>query len=73
VGLDAARKITAALSHGQVLISLGPNVAAMRLSAAIRAQLEVGNSETDTARALGCHERTLRRERARMRKEPGRC
>jgi hypothetical protein len=71
VGLAAARKIAAALSHGQVLIPLGPNVAAKRVRAAIRAQLEAGNSEAGTARALGCHERTVRRERARMRKEPG--
>jgi hypothetical protein len=71
VGLEAARKIAAALSHGQVLIPLGPNVAAKRIRAAIRAQLEAGKSEGTTARTLGCHERTVRRERARMRRKPG--
>jgi len=71
VGQEAARKIAEALSHGQVTIPLGPNASEKRIRAAIREQLERGLSETATALLLGCHERTVRRERARMRKEPG--
>jgi hypothetical protein len=71
VGLEAAQKIARKLSAGQVTIPLGPNASEAQIRRAIRAKLEAGHSEAATALALGCHERTVRRERARMRKEPG--
>jgi hypothetical protein len=43
----------------------------LRRADAAHMRSEAGNSEAGTARVLGCHERTVRRERARMRKDPG--
>ena len=55
---------------GHLPIPLGPFATHTRVRQAIRRRLAEGLSSPKVARALGCHERTVERERRRMRETP---
>ncbi len=67
VGQAAVEKIIRAIGRGHLEVPLGPLANYARMRAAIRAQLRAGKSAPQIARMLGCHERTVERERRRMR------
>ncbi|MGH6909928.1 MAG: hypothetical protein ACREEG_07050 [Phenylobacterium sp.] len=69
VGLVAAMKIVETLGHGHVLIPLGPFESRKRVREAIRKNLRDGKSNSKTARAVGAHERTVRRVRSKLEPE----
>lgn len=67
VGLSAARKISQVLGRGSLLVPLGPLSHGARKHAAIARELGKGKSASQVARDQGCHLRTVRRHRRRIR------
>lgn len=66
VGMRAAALILDALGAGALEVPMGPSCYGRQLSRAIAARLAAGHSESQIARALGCHIRTVRRHRANL-------
>lgn len=59
LGLAAARTVAAILSHGKIVIPMGPTSSVRRRRAAMRAMRREGRTNAETARALGIHVRTV--------------
>lgn len=67
VGVKAAEAIVRELGAGHVTIPLGADATYERIRRAIRDLVAKGLSNRTIARRLGCHERTVERERRKLR------
>ena len=67
VGVAAAERISKVMGHGWLLVPLGPLSQCARKHAAIARALRSGQSNSQVARDKGCHIRTVKRHRSRLR------
>lgn len=67
VGMEAACKISKELGHGRLLIPMGSMRGEAARRAAAAKMVQDGASTRETSLAVGIHERTVRRVKARLR------
>ncbi|WP_119304974.1 helix-turn-helix domain-containing protein [Dongia deserti] len=66
LGPELAAQIARVVGRGKITVPLGPTTNQARFRAAVATQIKQGKSANEVARALHCHEVTVRRHRKRL-------